>query len=398
MRSVLRNWKPIVLLIISKLTMIVLIVSSMLIAIGNIRSGQTTLSDFYQHPFQVTRAAATLASSTAEIRSHMLQMTLEHKLNKTREHTEAVAQRSEEIDRALVTIRQQFLGDMTRVDQLSDDLESWSKLRKQILHRMSHHDHEGAVRLAKDQGDELFRRVQNNVEYISNFAQNKANEYGRNAREESNAAISNLYWLVSILTMILVVWTIYLVGYFYRSSKTLEQDAHTDPLTGLLRRSQFLLLAEQVMKASRRQDSLFSLLMVDIDDFKHINDTYGHHAGDLVIQALSDTLKEELRESDLIARWGGEEFLILMPEINETEAIVAANRIRERCSEKHVRVNGHDIRFNISGGIRESTGHILLDISLEEADQCLYLAKGAGKNRIVPYSQANQTNHPAPAV
>ncbi len=389
MRSVLSNWKPLVLLIVSKLTMIVLIVSSMLIAIGSIKSGQTTLSDFYQHPFQVTRAASTLASSTADIRSHMLQMALEHKLNKTREHMDAITLRSEEIHQAIATIRQQFLGDMARVEQLRKDLAIWSRLREQILHRMSQRDYEGAANLAKSQGDEIFRRVQTNVDYISNFAQNEAKEYARNAREEAHAAITNLYGLMTVLTTFLLVWTTYLISYFFRNSQSLEKDAQTDPLTGLLRRSQFLLLAEQVMKASRRHDTPFSLLMVDIDDFKHINDTYGHSAGDFVIQTLAITLKEMLRESDLIARWGGEEFLILMPEINESEALVAANRIRETCAQKVVHTNGKEVRFALSGGIRESTGNILFDISLEEADQCLYLAKETGKNRIVPYSETH---------
>lgn len=393
MRSVLSNWKPIVLLIISKLAMIILIVSAMLVAIGNIKSGQTRLSDFYQHPFQVTRAAATLASSTAEMRSHMLQMTLEHKLEKEREHMDAVNQRSEDIDRALATIRQQFLGDMSRVDQLSRNLSTWSKLRDRIMQRMSRHEHEEAIRLAKEQGDELFRRVQTDVDYIYSFADNKANEYARHARDETKAATTNLYGLVSVLSVFLLGWTVYLVGYFYRNSKSLEQDAYTDPLTGLLRRSQFSLLAEQVMKASRRNDTLFSLLMLDIDDFKHINDTYGHSAGDLVIQTLSDTLKEVLRESDLVARWGGEEFLILMPDVNEAEAIVAAERIRESCAHKIVHFKNQDIRFTISGGVRESTGNILLDISIEEADQCLYLAKGTGKNRIVPFSRTQHAPH-----
>jgi len=387
MRSVLTNWQPILLLIISKLTMIVLIVSSMMIAIDMIKSGHAYLDDFYQHPFEVTRASSTLATSAADIRSHMLQMALEYKLKNGREYADAVALRNADINRALAIINQQFLGDMTRVKQLEADLVIWEQLRKQIFHRMDAQDHEGALRLAKEQGGEIFQRVQINIEYISNFAQNKANEYELNARSDAEKAIANLYWLTGILTVFLVVWSIYLIGYFYRNSKSLEQGAHTDPLTGLLRRSQFQLLAEQVMKASRRDDTPFSLLMMDIDDFKHINDTYGHNACDRVIQMLADTLKEMLRESDLIARWGGEEFLILMPGVSEAEAVVAANRIRNTCSQKVVSFNGKDIRFNVSGGIRESSGHILFEISLEEADQCLYLAKGTGKNRIVPFSE-----------
>jgi len=108
----------------------------------------------------------------------------------------------------------------------------------------------------------------------------------------------------------------------------LQRLANTDALTGLHNRRQFYELANQELARSRRTQAPVSLMMIDIDHFKQINDTYGHAMGDVVLQSLARTMKNSLREMDVIARLGGEEFVILLPQTSLGQATELAQRLR----------------------------------------------------------------------
>lgn len=162
----------------------------------------------------------------------------------------------------------------------------------------------------------------------------------------------------------------------------LHRLSSTDGLTGLFNRRY---LDEEL--ARRNQDSLrhhdvLCLLLLDIDHFKQVNDTYGHPAGDLVLQAFADRIGIGLRAGDIAGRWGGEEFLAILPRTNLDGALDVAERIRSATAATPVSVTGQDISVTISGGCAlgpaDSTSALI-----RLADQCLYQAKGAGRNRIV---------------
>ena len=118
--------------------------------------------------------------------------------------------------------------------------------------------------------------------------------------------------------------------------------------------------------------------MVDIDFFKTVNDTYGHHMGDIVLEKLSEIIKATIRDADIAGRYGGEEFLIIFPEISEDEAFRAGERLRKNIEAVEFE---NRIKITISGGVAEYIEETALEL-IEKADRNLYRAKENGRNRI----------------
>jgi diguanylate cyclase (GGDEF)-like protein len=172
----------------------------------------------------------------------------------------------------------------------------------------------------------------------------------------------------------------------------LRQHADTDPLTGIANRRRFLeVLSQELLRAARYSLPL-SMLMVDLDDFKLVNDQFGHPTGDSVLCAAVTRMAACLRTSDLLARFGGEEFAILLPVTGPAGAMEAAERIRSTLRNATVDVNGRSISITASIGVAsldkakdDQTEHLI-----EQADQALYLAKAAGRDRIECWSEAPQ--------
>jgi diguanylate cyclase (GGDEF)-like protein len=162
----------------------------------------------------------------------------------------------------------------------------------------------------------------------------------------------------------------------------LERLSRTDALTGLYNRWHLVdELARQRRTADRHHDPL-AVILFDIDHFKRINDTYGHPAGDLVLCEFARRLPEELRAGDVAGRWGGEEFLILMPRTDLAGAMAAAERIRAATATNPVTVAGQTITVTVSGGCAVGPAQDP-DELIHAADARLYEAKTSGRNRIV---------------
>jgi len=174
-----------------------------------------------------------------------------------------------------------------------------------------------------------------------------------------------------------------------RLFKEMERLSITDPLTGLFNRRYFYDALEKEIERVKRYKSSFSIVLLDIDDFKRVNDEYGHLAGDRVLQILADILRRTLRKVDIIARYGGEEFILLLPNSEKEEAELIANRIREEVSKTVFECKsdkGVDVicPITISGGITTCPDDFIeLDKLLSAADRAMYEAKSLGKNRIV---------------
>jgi diguanylate cyclase (GGDEF)-like protein len=161
--------------------------------------------------------------------------------------------------------------------------------------------------------------------------------------------------------------------------------ATTDSLTGVYNRRTFAELAEPQLSRSRRSKLPVSLLMLDLDHFKRINDTYGHLAGDHVLKAFSALVRSCLRKEDLLARYGGEEFVVLLPDSPEVAAAALAERIRSEVASKPLDVNGRSIHVTVSVGVASESGEALppLESMLARADEALYAAKNQGRDRVV---------------
>ncbi len=167
--------------------------------------------------------------------------------------------------------------------------------------------------------------------------------------------------------------------------KELEKLATTDPLTGAKNRRSFLNLFRKEMKRSLRYNYSLALFMIDIDHFKKINDNFGHDTGDKVLRQLVAKSFSVLRESDLFGRWGGEEFILLLPEIDIHQAYSAAERLRDVLAKSELMSNdGVNIRFTVSIGFTILRNkNISIDGAIKKADKALYMAKKQGRNRAV---------------
>lgn len=161
-----------------------------------------------------------------------------------------------------------------------------------------------------------------------------------------------------------------------------EYAAKHDALTGLANRREALVQLEAEYERYQRNRRPFAVLLADIDLFKNVNDTYGHHVGDDLIMLVANTLHEQCRKVDTVARWGGEEYLALLPETTAGEAVQIANRIRETIAKQHVSVGQTAVSCTASIGVAGIEGSESVDKLLQRSDEALYRAKTLGRNRV----------------
>lgn len=186
----------------------------------------------------------------------------------------------------------------------------------------------------------------------------------------------------------------------------LRELAYHDELTGLLNRRAVMERAQSLLALCGRQGSPVSLLMIDIDHFKRINDRHGHAAGDQVLCLVGETLRDNLRDSDLLGRIGGEEFLAVLPDTSEEGALILAECLRSRVSRQVVGLGGDEDTVTISLGIASISGRsgsgVPLSDSLMRADEALYRSKREGRNRTTcagtPLPQGHGQGRPGEAA
>lgn len=157
----------------------------------------------------------------------------------------------------------------------------------------------------------------------------------------------------------------------------LKEMAETDYLTKLYNRRYFM---DQLQLFVSQYNSNLFLILFDIDNFKKINDTYGHSAGDTVLVTISNILKLLLREEDILSRWGGEEFMVCLPDITEEMAIDYANKLRTEVSKYNFNCDSSCFKCTITGGLIQYDRTISPEKNFTNVDQALYLGKSSGKN------------------
>ncbi len=181
------------------------------------------------------------------------------------------------------------------------------------------------------------------------------------------------------------------LGYQFRvvqkEKLTAIRVARLDPLTGLFNRRAFPEVTEMIVSKTRSQQIPVAVIVLDIDRFKVINDTYGHGVGDKVIVSIAEALKDMLRENDIPFRWGGEEFILLLPATHLRQAVQLAERLRRRILELQITAekSSVELSFTVSMGVAAndgSNGFRPLEHLIEVADVKLYQAKGEGRNRV----------------
>lgn len=168
-----------------------------------------------------------------------------------------------------------------------------------------------------------------------------------------------------------------------KQKEAAERAARIDPLTGVLSRRAFTDAAEVEIQRALRYGTPLSLIMIDLDHFKQVNDTYGHATGDAVLASFCRTIAQEVREVDVIGRFGGEEFVVLLPNTEVTEALRVADRMRLSVASSELQAQHDKLRYTASFGVAGFDARELSFIRfIDRADTALYEAKRRGRNRV----------------
>lgn len=214
-------------------------------------------------------------------------------------------------------------------------------------------------------------------------------------RDVTDAYAATMRYRTRAVLALLAVWMVLMwlgkrvIDRVYRRMRRAEDErevflrkSERDSLTGLLNQATFYRVLEREIEALRQRGLPLCLLMIDIDHFKHVNDSFGHQAGDAVLRGLSELLVRNVRARDVVARYGGEEFAVVLPDMGEDAALQIAERIRHEAAELRVAVGGRSIGATISLGVASLRPGESARPLVARADRALYRAKGDGRNRV----------------
>jgi diguanylate cyclase (GGDEF)-like protein len=256
-------------------------------------------------------------------------------------------------------------------------LNFWAiKYGRPLLVERSHNDQSDALMQVVDAASALVMPL-----FVSNRVMGSLQLF-RSAANAFTKEDAQLLWILSLVAENLLTREY--------ANEGLLRFAFTDYLTGLRTRGYFEQQLELEFKRAERKQQKFALLMIDIDHFKVLNDTHGHHVGDQMLRDVTSILMKDMREVDTVARYGGEEFVIILPETTETGAVFVAQRLRRAVDQaKFFAGSPHSVQH-----LTISIGVALYDIDaqfkrdlIEFADAALYAAKHAGRNRVICYSE-----------
>lgn len=221
--------------------------------------------------------------------------------------------------------------------------------------------------------------------FVSNRVMGSLQLFRARAEKPFTKEDAQLLWILSLVAENLLTREY--------ANEGLLRFAFTDYLTGLRTRGYFEQQLELEFKRAERKQQKFALLMIDIDHFKVLNDTFGHHVGDQLLRDVTSILMKDMREVDTVARYGGEEFVIILPETTETGAAFVAQRLRRAVDQaKFFAGSPHSVQhltISIGVAVYDSDAQFKRDL-IEFADAALYAAKHAGRNRVMCYSELSK--------
>jgi diguanylate cyclase (GGDEF)-like protein len=204
-------------------------------------------------------------------------------------------------------------------------------------------------------------------------------------RVEKLKSIQDLVFWMMILTIIIEALFIFrpMVFRMSRYAKRLQYEAKYDALSGILNRGAFNLLADNAIASAKRNKLPLGVIIGDIDFFKCVNDNYGHVVGDKVIKSVADGLNESIRNSDVLARFGGEEYVILLPQTTIQDTHLLACKLRQKISELTLGTEEKVLNVTMSFGVAELISYDLdIDYLISRADAAMYLSKQQGRNKV----------------
>lgn len=192
---------------------------------------------------------------------------------------------------------------------------------------------------------------------------------------------------LSFLSYIYTKTIIYETYMLNELNKQLEVLANTDPLTGLLNRRSMMTTLSNMSLSFIAQKINYSLILIDIDDFKVLNDKYGHECGDMMLKEVCNIIKSTIRSTDIICRWGGEEILILLPKTEIHDAKEVANKLRLKIQDFTLIYEKQPVRTTITAGVSCMTEGKSVSDLINQADACMYKGKSSGKNCVVAINE-----------
>ena len=204
------------------------------------------------------------------------------------------------------------------------------------------------------------------------------------AKELSALVVDGLHYFNVVGVMVILI---FLAGYYYylinKTASALHDMASTDPLTGLKNRRAITESIKREESRVRRGQPCLSFILCDLDQFKNINDTRGHDVGDMVLKKVSETLMSGVRDVDFVARWGGEEFLAVLPDTDTEGAKLVAERLRTKLCEQLIESGGTPFQVSMTLGVATLQAGETAEQTIARADAALYDGKRSGRNRVV---------------
>ncbi len=193
--------------------------------------------------------------------------------------------------------------------------------------------------------------------------------------------------IVPVLVAVPVCWlTARMALQLSQAHGRLKELAHTDELTGLINRRSFFASAELMLETAEEEGTPLSLLVIDADYFKQLNDTYGHATGDAALQFITEQLTLCVRKTDLVCRLGGEEFAVLLPGLTEADAARLGTRILEKVASRPMVWENKIIEMSVSCGVADTAVSVDMRTLFKAADDAMYAAKRSGRNQQILYS------------
>lgn len=353
---------------------------------SSMRAMHQTTRNLYEQPYAVSKAALELKADVYQIRSNLLYATLIQAdasvLQGVRAEIEA---REHLVEAHLAVMQRNYSGDPQQVIKLRQKWQALNQVRDQMLQQLQSAHFSEANQLIGSRWTTAFAEVARLNESILAHASQRATQYVQESEQRLEMHTRSGLMYAALLLMLFLVVSVLVVWRIYQLHLETDKFAFTDFLTGIANRRHFMQELESEIRRSQRYALPFSFAMVDIDHFKKINDQYGHHAGDLVLQNFCLKCINALRTSDMVGRLGGEEFGILMPMTDLHEAARVIERLRSEVDHSVMSDSGEQIHYTASFGLvstSQLSGQQSLAQMMRMADAALYAAKQQGRNRV----------------
>jgi diguanylate cyclase (GGDEF)-like protein len=345
----------------------------------------------YQHPFQVSNATIDFRMQTLSMRTRMLELANGYgNIDLAREEIDLTRLR---LNDDLAIIERQFLGDPGRIADMKRDLSAWyGEQDLSFADIVAGHPDAARSRISL-QIRPLVARVLYNAAYVNDFAQKRARDFSDEAQVQFQTTQKKTLIGFGLFALVYAAFFIKRAQIKQRLFTELHERATIDELTGAWNRKTFFQHATTELARTSRTGQTVSVLALDIDHFKGINDHHGHAAGDAVLRAFGVRCRETLRSIDVLGRVGGEEFAIVLPGATHAQATTVAERIRHAIEHPPFALPGKStITVTVSVGVAQmdSAGQTI-DQLLSRADQAMYVAKHHGRNCVI-----DAANEPLP--